>query len=164
MALDGFSIIETARRRLALEVGADPDSGDVSREEYLQWFAWSLGRQLRLFAYLGLLHDYRALRGPGRDARLWLNTLGDTNVTLAAEFPDLETAIWLDDPDESAIELFRLTRSESRNLKMRFHELHKVEVELAQGIAMTVGALGLPDTPDADVFCARAFQDGYGNG
>jgi hypothetical protein len=155
-------VLEFARARLSVEDGRDPATELMSTEEYSLHFAAIMGAQLARLRQLRVLHDYRVLRGPWQDSRSVVNSLGDTNVTLAGELADLDTAIAV---DEAACEdTLLISRDERRNLAAQFDDLHAIEAGLASGICRTVALIAFDGAQRAADTAATAFWDAYKTG
>jgi hypothetical protein len=152
-------VLELARARLSIEYGRDPVTELMSAEEFSVRFAAILGEQLSRLRQVRVLHDYRVLRGPWQDSRSVVNSLGDTNVTLAGELADLDTAIAVDEP--GCEETLLITRDERRNLAAQFDDLHAIEVSLASGICRTVALIVADGAQRAADTAAAAFRHAY---
>jgi hypothetical protein len=118
-------LLDAVKARVAVEIGRDPFHEPLSNFEYAQWFASTMGRQLALFRRERFLHDYHqeGISYPHQLPR-WLYTLGENNVTLMAEFPDLDTGIFVDSPGAESIEELRLTRRDRNLLSSNFASFH----------------------------------------
>lgn len=139
-AIDGYArlLVHTARRRLASELGAS--FRDIGEEDYLFWFAHSLGTQLAAWRRLRFLHDYHH-PGIARWRPDHLYTLGENNVTLMAEFPDLDTGVFVDD-DAAEIEgRLQLLPEDVALLRERFGLLHQRDVQAAETVVRTLAEL-----------------------
>jgi hypothetical protein len=110
-------------------------------------------RQLRV------LHDYRAVRRLQQDSSSVTSSLSDTNVTLAAELADLDTAIAVDDP--ACEENLLITSAERRYLAAQFDDLHGIETGLASGICQTVALIAADGAQQAADAAATAFWRAY---
>lgn len=126
-------LLDVVRRRLAVELGRDPDADPVHTSEYVAWFAATMGRQLALWHGLRFLHDYHQ---PGLSRPSGLVTLVESNVTLLAEFPDLDTAIFVDDAADAAA--LQLTPRDVAVLRAGFDHFHAREVESARAVVRTL--------------------------
>lgn len=87
------------------------------------------------------------------------NSLGDTNVTLAGELADLDTAIAVDEPDSE--ESLLITRAERLYLAAQFDDLHGIEAGLASGISQTVALIAADGAQQAADAAATAFWRAY---
>jgi len=152
-------VLEFARARLSIEYGRDPVTELMPAEEFVSRFATILGGQLSRLRQLRVLHDYRVLREPGQDCRTVINSLCDTNVTLAGELADLDTAIAVDEPTSE--EGLLITRTERLHLAELFNDLHRVETKLASGICRTVALIASDGAKQAADTAAAAFWRAY---
>jgi hypothetical protein len=149
-------VLDLARVRLSVGDGRDPVTELMSAEEFAVRFADLLGAQLSGLRRLRVLHDYRVLREPSPDSGVPANSLCDTNVTLAAELADLDTAIAVDEP--ACEESLLITRAERQNLAAHFDDLHAVEARLASGICRTVALIAATQPPKAEAAFWRAYR------
>jgi len=153
-------VLEMVRARLAVELGRDPETAAPSNSEYVQWFAATLGRQFAQFHRLRFLHDYHQ-PGIGRTAPAWLYTLGENNVTLLAEFPDLDTGVFVDRYDAEHMDEVFLSKSDFAALADNFPQAHARDVAAGRAVLRTLGFVALDGDAaglrDAD----RAFDSAY---
>jgi hypothetical protein len=153
-------VLEMVRARLAVELGRDPETAMPSNVEYVQWFAATLGRQFAQFHRLRFLHDYHQ-PGIGRAAPAWLYTLGENNVTLLAEFPDLDTGVFVDRYDAEHMDEVFLSKSDFAALADNFPQAHARDVAAGRAVLRTLGFVALDGDAaglrDAD----RAFDSAY---
>jgi len=133
----------------------------MSLATFGEWFAATLGKQLAILRSVRVLHDYRILRGPWSDPHSVIDSLGDTNVSLAAELVDLDTAIAVDDPQSVLEEALGVTPAEVRTLRGRFDELHAIERRLACGVAQTVGYVATGGGRIEVARTAQIFEQAY---
>lgn len=119
-------LLGLARARLAIELGRDPDRERPDNPEYVSWFAKSLGRQLATFYRLKFLHDYHH-PGIARTSEASLHSLSENNVSLLAEFPDLETGMFVDRPAEEQLDTLFLTSADHDVLKENYGAFHAME-------------------------------------
>ena len=115
-------LLEVAKRRLAMELGRDPYNEPLTNFEYAVWFARTMGEQLARFRAHRFLHDYHQ-EGVSRHRPAWLYSLCENNITLMAEFPDLDTGIFLNGDRESLDEL-QLTKHDLAALSAGFEKAH----------------------------------------
>jgi hypothetical protein len=153
------ALIFDARERLAFEIFGEPIAAALPPRQYVQWFSQMLGAQLGFFRALRMLHDYR-VTGPTQAGERF-NSLSDTNVTLAAELPDLDTLMKVDDCPEYNHEVFGVTRDQERDATNRFLHHHGREVELAFGVARTLANAARQLDGDSARFLRTAFNEGY---
>jgi hypothetical protein len=137
----GPLLIKVASRRLAAELGM-PEGDD---SEYLSWFSESLGFQLRQWRHLRFLHDYHH-PGVSRWSPGHLYTLGENNVTLLAEFPDLDTGIFVDDDAYDSHSSLQLSQSDVEVLRENYHLFHARDVKAAATVVSTLSGLLLEDS------------------
>jgi hypothetical protein len=149
-------LIDLARRRLAALEGADID--DIEVRDYVGFFAASLGATLGRFRQQRFLHDYHH----GTDGRpAPMNTLVENNVTLLAEIPDLDTAIFVDDDPALVAEAVQVTPSHLGQLRHSYDDLHHHEVAASRAIAGTLAAAAQPGSADAVQAALRQFDAAY---
>jgi len=130
------------------------------RREYVRWFASTLGRQLAVFRDIRFLHDYRVNQQDLPDPFYLLDSLNDTNITLAAEFADLDTGICVDQDDPSVLEVLGISAGYQHQLATHFSRLHAVERQLARGVAQSLEIMVLGSSKEVNA--AAAFDGGYG--
>jgi hypothetical protein len=149
-------VVETICARLALELGRDPGIQPVSDNEYVSWFAATLGEQLALWRRHRFLHDYHK---PGIERYSGLMTLVESNVTLMAEFPDLDTAVFVDD-DEGAQSL-QLTARDLNVLRDGYAEFHVREREAARAVVKSLACAVQRCDADACELADAVFDNAY---
>jgi hypothetical protein len=153
-------VLEMVRARLAVELGRDPETQAPDNAEYVQWFAGSLGRQFAQFRRLRFLHDYHQ-PGIGRASPAWLYTLGENNVTLLAEFPDLDTGVFVDRYDAEHMDEVFLSRSDFTALADGFAQSHARDVEAGRTVLRTLGFVALDGDAAALREADRTFDRAY---
>jgi len=146
--------IAVARRRLESELGRP--AGTLSVADYASWFADEMGRQLAAFRRIGLLFDYRVVRDEAYAA-----TLNEGQVSLLAEFHDLETAVLVHEDKGPGV---YLNDDEFGALRDRFEFFHERDVYQAAEIVKSVVMIALPDDLDAVPECLRRFCSAYDDG
>lgn len=151
-------VVEIARARVAAELERDTDLEPVSNAEYVAWFAEWVGRQLAFWYDQRFLHDYHK---PGVRRSTGLLTLVEQNVTLLAEFPDLDTAVFVDD-DEDA-DALQLTMRDREVLRTGFVDFHARELGAARAVVRTLALAVLERRPAladwADEILGRAYGE-----
>ena len=150
------AIILDARERLAVEALGEPAATAFSTRQFVMWFSETLGKQLGLLRALRILHDYRVIVSSTH-----YNSLGDTNVTLAAELPDLDTLVRVDDDPDYAHDVFGITADQQRDLANGFLHFHLREVALAFGVTLTLATAAELSDADTTRFLRAAFNHGY---
>jgi hypothetical protein len=145
-------MLQHACGRLALELGRDPVAEPVSLAEYVAWFARTMGTQLAIMRRERFLHDYRLAQTEWDDPHYLLDSLMDTNVTLLAEFADLDTGVLVDRNDTEWRDELHVSRETMNDLAAGFEGYHVIETRLAQSICETVEMLALPKREER---CAR---------
>ena len=154
--------VKLCRIRLAYELGRDPESELPSEFEYVCWFAASMGQQLARMRRGRFLHDYHH-EGVSRYKPGWVNTLVDNNVTLMAEFPDLDTGIFLDREDPSMREELQLTLQDFAALVDGYELAHSRELEITRSIVDTLTSIVSHGDADwlatARAHFSRAYED-----
>ncbi len=153
-------VLEMARARLAVELGRDPETEAPDTVAYVHWFAATLGRQFGRFRALRFLHDYHQ-PSIGRAGPAWLYSLGENNVTLLAEFPDLDTGIFLDRYDAAQCDEVFLTRAEFDALSDGFDAAHARDVAAGRGVVRTLAFVALDGDPAGMAAADRAFYAAY---
>jgi hypothetical protein len=131
-------LVGTAKRRLAQEL--EVTDAEVRDADYLAWFAESVGAQLKAWRRLRFLHDYHQ-PGVSRWKPGHLYTLGENNVTLLAEFPDLDTGVFIDDDEKHLKATLQLTTEDVAVLRKRYLVFHQRDVEAAETVLHTLGTL-----------------------
>jgi hypothetical protein len=161
----GYSgrLLDHAAGRLGEELGRDPENEPMTRGEYLLWFANTMGAQLALMRRERFLHDYRMAQTTLNDPYHLLNSLMDTNVTLLAEFADLDTGVLLDRDLADQCDELGITRATLCALQTDFEEHHVVEVALARSVVETA-SLVADRTGVQRKSCVRVFSAAYDRG
>jgi hypothetical protein len=132
------ALIGRTMKALAIP-GAGENRPDRGFGAYSEWFAAELGRQLGLFKKHRYLHDYHY---PGiRRNGAWIYSLVENNLTLACEFADLETGIFVDFNDDYLREYLQLAPVEIDTVRRSFAALHERDLAAAWRIAATVLAI-----------------------
>jgi hypothetical protein len=150
-------VLDMVRARLAAELGRDQQTEAPSVAEYVDWFARTLGRQFARFRRLRFLHDYHQPE-IGRAARPWLYTLGENNVTLLAEFADLDTGVFVDRYDPEHVDEIFLSKAEFATLAEAFDAAHTRDVAAGRAVLRTLAFVALHSDP-ADMLAAEAAFD-----
>jgi hypothetical protein len=154
------SLLEVATARLSEERGRDPDLERIDLASYAHWFAETMGTQLAAMRSVRFLHDYRPAQTQWHDPHDLLNSLTDTNVTLLAELPDLDTGVLVDRGEFEWLEALRLSRDAWEVLRADYDALHETEVRLARAVVDTVAiAARTRPTAASEVFC-KAYERG----
>jgi hypothetical protein len=154
--------LKLSRVRLAHELGRNPEHELPSEFEYVCWFATSMGGQLAKMRESRFLHDYHH-EGTSRYTPNWINTLVDNNVTLMAEFPDLDTGIFLDREDADTRDELQMSSKDFNILVDRYEIAHRNEYERARAIVDTLtsivsnGDAGWAKT--ARILFSRAYEN-----
>jgi hypothetical protein len=135
-------LVDMIKTRVAMEIGRDPVHEPLTNLEYALWFASTMGRQLAIFRRASFLHDYHQ-EGISTSNKLpwWLYSLGENNITLMAEFPDLDTGIFVDAPDDGSVEELHLTRKDLAILSSGFDRFHRREVLMARSAVCTLATI-----------------------
>ncbi len=153
-------LLRLARARLAIELGRDPETERPDNHFYAGWFAESLGRQLATFRRLHFLHDYHH-PGVARTSAGSLHSLSENNISLLAEFPDLETAIFVDRPAEEQLDTLFLSTADHDVLKENYGAFHAMERSYARSIVRTLAFVALDGEPTGIVSALQAFDASY---
>jgi hypothetical protein len=143
--------------RLALELQLDHD---VTTEEYLRWFARCVGSQLATWRRLRFLHDYHQ-PGVGRWHPGHLYTLGENNVTLLAEFPDLDTGVFVDDDEEYLAQAIQLASGDVTVLRHGFSHFHARDVAAAETVVRTLALLTCRHDPGMVTTAVQDYRAAY---
>ena len=153
-------LIDIIKMRVAIEVGRDPINEPLTNLEYAQWFASTMGHQLALFYKARFLHDYHQ-EGISHQLPTWLYTLGENNITLMAEFPDLDTGIFVDAPDEGSAEELHLTNRDIVKLSSNFERFHSVDLQRARSVVCTLATIACHGRSIAIEPVLRCFESEY---
>jgi hypothetical protein len=153
-------LIDVIKMRVAIEMGRDPVHEPITNLEYAQWFAATVGRQLALFYEARFLHDYHQ-EGVSNYLPPWLHSLGENNVTLMAEFPDLDTGIFVDAPDEGSAEEVHLTRRDIVKLSNNFDSFHRIDLLRARSVVCTLVTIACHGQSTAIEPALRCFDSEY---
>ncbi|MBS0558894.1 MAG: hypothetical protein JSR21_02460 [Proteobacteria bacterium] len=153
-------VLGLARARLAAELGRDPETDCPSVPEYVDWFAAAMGAQLARFSRLRFLHDYHQPE-IGRAARPWLYTLGDNNVTLLAEFADLDTGVFVDRYDAEHMDEIFLSRADFAGLSDAFDAAHARDLQAAREVVRMLAFVALHGDPAGMVAALGGFDRAY---
>ena len=123
-----------------------------------------MGIQLAIMRRERFLHDYRLAQTEWDDPYYLLDSLMDTNVTLLAEFADLDTGVLVGRHDAEWRDELQISKAIMKELAAGFEEYHAVEVRLAQSICETVEILALPNSGErrAPPAVRRGVQPGAG--
>jgi hypothetical protein len=138
-------LLQHARGRLAMELGRGTVAEAVPPAEYVAWFARTMGAQLAIMRRERFLHDYRLAQTELNDPHHLLDSLMDTNVTLLAEFADLDTGVLVGRKDADWGDGLQVSRAMMNELASGFEEYHAIEARIAAGICETVEMLALPN-------------------
>jgi SAM-dependent methyltransferase len=152
-------LIDIARRRLGKELFGE-EAAAPTPDEYADWFARTLGRQLRAMRRVRFLHDYHH-EGVSRHRAAWVHTLAETNVTLLAELPDLDTGLFVDAPEDELRADIQLDRSDVEVLRREFEGFHHREVEAARRLASTLALVVADGDEAARRRAEAAFRRSY---
>lgn len=150
-------VLRTVFDRLSRELQAP-----VDESFYLEWFATSVGEQLARWYELRFLYDYHH-PGISRWKPLHLYTLGENNVTLLAEFPDLDTGVFIDDEDSYLASALQLPAADIPVLRERFGFFHNRELEAALATVKTLAAILSHCYGDLGVDAPAIFEKAYNN-
>ena len=153
-------LIDVIKMRVAMEMARDPVHEPLTNLEYAQWFAATMGRQLALFHKARFLHDYHQ-EGISIQFPQWLYTLGENNITLMAEFPDLDTGIFVDTPDEGSAEELNLTIKDITTLATNFESFHRVDLRRARSVVCTLVTIACHGQSIAIEPVLRCFESEY---
>jgi hypothetical protein len=153
-------VLDLIKPRVLVELGRDPDAERLSDQEYALWFAGRLGEQIARMYNMRMLHDY-AHRGVSRDRAPALYSLGWNNVTLMAEFADLETAVVTDPPDFDGMRELRLTLGDMRVLARNFDEFHLRDLEAVRLVVRSLARMVLIGDQQGQRMVAAMFDAAY---
>lgn len=153
-------LLRLARARLAIELGRDPETERPDNRFYARWFAESLGRQLATFRRLNFLHDYHH-PGVARTSPGSLHSLSENNISLLAEFPDLETAIFVDRPAQEQLDTLFLTTADHDVLKEHYGAFHAMERAYARSVVRTLAFVALDGDPTGIMSALQDFDSSY---
>jgi len=153
-------LLGLARARLAIELDRDPDRDRPDTAEYVTWFARSLGRQLATFCRLKFLHDYHH-PGVARTSAASLHSLSENNVSLLAEFPDLETGMFVDRAAEEQLDTLFLTSADHDVLKENYGAFHAMERSYARSVVRTLAFVALDGDASGITAALHDFDRSY---
>jgi hypothetical protein len=153
-------LINFAKRRLAWELAVPATA--IQDADYLDWFAGSVGDQLRIWRRTRFLHDYHH-PGVGRWQPGHLYTLGENNVTLLAEFPDLDTGLFVDDDAKALESSLQLTSEDVSALREHYDVFHQRELRKAQAIVRTLASILFGNDRAALKHAMDQFSSSYGS-
>ena len=153
-------LLALVRTRLAVELNRDPVTDRPGNREYTEWFAETMGTQLAIFRKIRFLHDYHH-EGVARSTPGQIYSLGENNVSLMAEFPDLDTGIFLDRPDPAQLDTLFLTRADFDVLADGFPAFHQRDVAEAMTVARTLAFVALDGDPGGIIEAERRFSAAY---
>ena len=133
---------------------------DVTPTSYLRWFARCTGRQLARWRQMRFLYDYHH-PGVSRWTLGHIYTLGENNVSLLAEFPDLDTGTFVDDPDDKLLSILQLPPEDIPVLRSNFDFFHQREIIAAKTVLETLTALLYHSYGYLDVAPLNEFDETY---
>ncbi len=142
--------LEVAKQRLASELCSDQV---FTNREYAVWFGTSMGEQLAKMRDARFLFDYR----PGRSPKI-ANALHESQISLLAEFHDLDTGIFVDSRETEGV---LLTQMQIDELKTNFEAHHVAEYKEAFAIVRTLALVACSEDHDAVAAALSAFQSRY---
>src|SRR4051794_2096014 len=148
-------LLRAVRARLAIEL-----AHDVTTRQYVRWFAGCLGRQLAAWRSLRFLHDYHQ-PGTSRWRPDHLYTLGENNVTLLAEFPDLDTGVFVDDDENYLGGAIQLTPGDVALLRTAFGHFHARDVAAAETVVRTLALIACRHDRDLAVTAVQDYRNAY---
>ncbi len=152
-------LLRLAQEKVAEELGRDPEREAPSGREYAHWFAERLGEQMARLRDLRFLHEYRLGRGPHMLAS---HSLVETNITLLAEFADLDTGIFVDAADAPTLDTLGISREILGDLQDGYDAFHAVDCRQAARIVQTLAFLACDQEPtlarEAVGHFARAYE------
>ena len=153
-------MLRLAKAKVAEELGRDPTSAPLSDDEYVSWFAGTLGSQLAVMKKLRFLHDYHH-PGVGRNTSQWIYTLCETNITLLAEFPDLDTAIFVDRIDDETSNALRISGRDATILRDEYERFHEKDLEQAAAVVRTLASIAHRGDAAKTSQSVERFQSAY---
>lgn len=159
-AIDAWAplVLQPVKRRLARELGIWTQA--LSTEQYVRWFASCLGRQIATWRRMRFLHDYHQ-PGISRWKPGHLYTLGENNVTLLAEFPDLDTGVFVDDEDAQIEAAIQLPAADVRILRDGFNTFHQRDRVAAETVVRTLALLLSRDDPGLATSALGDYRRSY---
>jgi hypothetical protein len=144
-------MVRLARLRLAQECGLTPRPNALSCADYIAWFAESIGRQMAIMRKERFLFDYRV----GRDPNI-ANSLHESQVSLLAEFHDLDTGAFTESSHHDGV---FLTNSQFNNLQRNYSKWHSRELVEAMAIVRSMALIVNPgDTASAAATVAQGVK------
>jgi hypothetical protein len=155
------AMLRPVKARLADELEVEAE--EVTDEFYLHWFAASVGSQVAKWRQLRFLHDYHQ-PGVSRWRPEHLYTLGENNVTLLAEFPDLDTGVFVDDDENCLQRTIQLSGKDVVALRDQFSRFHSRDCNAAEVVVRTLALLVCRDSPGTVTSAINAFRRAYSGG
>jgi hypothetical protein len=153
-------LLRPVMARLALEQDL---ARDMTLEQYVRWFARCVASQVAAWRRLRFLHDYHQ-PGIGRWRPDHLYTLGENNVTLLGEFPDLDTGIFVDDDDGYLAQAIQLAPRDVAVLREGFSHFHARDVAAAETVVRTLALLVCRDDPGMVATALQDYRTAYSAG
>jgi len=142
--------------------GHQRESGLAPHADYVLWCATQLGRQAAIWRRGRFLHDYHV---PGLSRYNGLFTLVEQNVTLMAEFPDLDTGVFVED-NEDAEEL-QLSAKDVALLRSGYEDYHAREVtalrQVLRSLVLAIFPSDVSQPSRADRALTLAYAKGLGS-
>ena len=153
-------VLDVVKARLSREIGRDPVSEGLSDREYVNWFATTLGAELAAMRKVRFLHDYHH-PGVARYSPGWQYTLVEGNVGLLAEFPDLDTGVFVDAIEQETCDDLQLTRRDLEVLHDGYETFHRQDVEAAHAVLRSLSIIALHHDTSAEQDAASRFWRAY---
>jgi hypothetical protein len=159
-AIDAYApvLVSMAKRRLARALAVPDD--ELAYGDYLDWFAASVGRQVAAWRRLRFLHDYHH-PGVSRWSPGYLYTLGENNVTLLAEFPDLDTGVFVDDDAARLDATLQLAADDVALLRQDYALFHQRDVTAAETVVCTLATVLFREDSAAVGSAVARFRRSY---
>jgi hypothetical protein len=148
-------LINIVKNRLAQELGVS--DGQIGDSQYLGWFSEVLGGQLRTWRYLRFLHDYHH-PGVSRWSYAHPYSLVENNVTLLAEFPDLDTGVFVDDEYKDINGYLQLGKEDVDVLRGNYQLFHERDAKAAATVVRSLSGLLAQDPPAIESYLQRFWR------
>jgi len=132
-------VLDVVKQRVAMELGRNPYTEPLTNFEYAVWFARTMGEQLARFRAHRFLHDYHQ-QGVSRHRPAWLYSLCENNITLLAEFPDLDTGVFVNG-DREALDELQLAKRDLAALAAGFEKAHLRDLRATRVAVRTLSTI-----------------------
>lgn len=154
------AVLSVVTSRLSQDPAWNCACDPPTEEQYVRWFARTLGRQLGIMRQQGFLHDYHH-PGVSRFSPNWVYTLVENNVTLLAEFADLDTGFFVHDANPEMLDEIQLTSQDAKVLRDGFPKYHLADQRAAMRIVRTLSSIVFRNDTSRIGWAESEFTDAY---